>query len=351
MASVRRTFRATAGSTRIGCSPARIPAIGPQRPSGALRQEPSSSPFLDEAKNGARGFSAISDATGWLYRVVYKTAGLLDSKWSFSDNVDICTCGLDISVPIPRPELVVPDGVERGSREWRTQLYGAALYWHLATTPGQSAVVSDKDMLRDKDVLEVACMRGGGARYLMEVVAPKSYVATERTAEQVEFCIGRKAARQGLSFVRADGHALCDFFAPESFDVVLCVQGTARVDDLAAFIRGVAAVLRPGGRFILYDSFTIDTTRIMIDAMTESSFVVDAVADVGRQVHAVGLCQIHGGVSFLRIVARKVEKAEFETQVEAGNSPEDAFARARHGQGRPAATWQFPDPTKPAGEA
>ena len=58
----------------------------------------------------------------------------------------------------------------------------------MATSPGESMVTLDPDLLRNKKVLEIECMRGGGARYLAEVAGPECYVATDEREENIEIC-------------------------------------------------------------------------------------------------------------------------------------------------------------------
>merc|ERR1719401_850363 len=113
-------------------------------------------------------------------------------------------------------------------------MYGASLYWHLASTLGG---FGDPDALRGKDILEVACMRGGGARYLAEVAGPRRYVATDNVEEHVELCRRCHSEWPGLSFEVAEAMDLARAF-PEgaSFDVVLCIQAAAQFADVRSFV-------------------------------------------------------------------------------------------------------------------
>eukprot|EP00929_Paragymnodinium_shiwhaense_P049658 TRINITY_DN25029_c0_g1_i3.p1 TRINITY_DN25029_c0_g1~~TRINITY_DN25029_c0_g1_i3.p1 ORF type:complete len:177 (-),score=16.08 TRINITY_DN25029_c0_g1_i3:208-738(-) len=99
---------------------------------------------------------------------------------------DINNCGCGFGVAIPDSQLVLREDMETGSPGWKKQLYGAAVYWHLASTlPGEEA---NADLLRGTDVLEVGCMLGGGARYLAEVCKPRNYVATDINGDYIEAC-------------------------------------------------------------------------------------------------------------------------------------------------------------------
>lgn len=228
---------------------------------------------------------------------------------AYPSNTDFCNCGIDMGTSIPRADLVKRDDVVEGTREWRMQLYGAALYWHLATTPGEAPGKADVDMLRGKDVLEVACMRGGGARYLKEVAGPRLYVATDAVDSHVERCRGEGPEVEGLRFEVADAAALSDAFAADTFDVVMCVQAAASFGDLPGFGRGLMHVLRPEGRVILCDALSRQAMKDVLDALQDAGLEVDVIADLGRNVDAVGLCKVPRGVSYLRIVARKPSSA------------------------------------------
>merc|ERR1711879_295185 len=187
---------------------------------------------------------------------------------------------------LPRPELLMREGIEHGSYEWRMQLYGAALYWHLAITPGSKANEADPDLIRGKDVLEVACMRGGGARYLTEVGGPRTYVATDNLSEHIER--GKKlhadATAPGLRFEVADALSLHEVYPAESFDVVLCIQAAANFSAIRIFLESAKYVLRPGGRVIFCDSVNRQASETWQAALYDARLVVDAWTDLSRAV-------------------------------------------------------------------
>lgn len=232
--------------------------------------------------------------------------------WSYSkighhiypSKADICNCGVDLQIQLPRPELVLRDGIESGSVEWRMQLYGAALYWHAATRPREKMREADLDMFRGKDVLEVACMRGGGARYLAEVLEPRSYVATDNVQEHIDIC-SRHPPRDNLRYELVDAMALSHHFQAASFDVVMCVQAVSSFGDIARFIRESSQLLRPGGRLIICEALVRDKFKTILDTVEEEKLSLDVCSDLSRAVHAVGLCRVTTGLSYLHLVARK----------------------------------------------
>lgn len=220
---------------------------------------------------------------------------------------EICNCGIDVGVKLPRPELLHREGVETGSQAWRMNMYGAALYWHMGTRPTEKASETDPDMLRGKDVLEVACMRGGGARYLAEVAGPRRYVATDHVEEHIEQCRSSHPPVPGLEFDVADALQLAAKYPAGAFDYVLCVQAAAQFASMRQFMQGVHHVLRPGGCLLLFDNLTRQDLEAIMIATEELGMVIEVTADLSRSVHAVGLCTITRGISCLRFVIRKAE--------------------------------------------
>lgn len=244
----------------------------------------------------------LAPATLWSRFVQWSYSKLGDKM--YPAKVDICNCGIDLQIQVPQPELLNREGFERDSTEWRMQLYGAALYWYAATMPKEKMGSADPDMLRGKDVLEVACMRGGGARYLVEVAGPRSYVAVDNVQENIDVC-QRHSSHEALRFELADAMALANNFAVESFDAILCVQAVASFDDVPRFIRDASQLLRPGGRLIIMEGLIRDKFKQVLDTAQEEGLHLDVCADLSRAVHAVGLCKVPTGISYLHIVARK----------------------------------------------
>ncbi|CAK0841224.1 unnamed protein product [Prorocentrum cordatum] len=113
-------------------------------------------------------------------------------------------------------------------------------------------------MMRGKDVLEVACARGGGARYLAEVAGPRSYVATDYLESNLEICRRTHSPLENLEFRLVDASEIGDIFPAASFDFVLCVQAVTHFQDARKFVFGASQVLRPGGGLLMCDTFQRD---------------------------------------------------------------------------------------------
>jgi len=236
-------------------------------------------------------------------------------RWSYDKlgdylyppKADICNCGVDLQIQLPRADLVLREDMETGSLEWRMQMYGAALYYHAATRPFDKMRKPDLDFIRGKDVLEVACMRGGGARYLSHVFEPKSFVGVDNVQGHIDTCLSQPNP-DNLRFQLGDAMDLAAHFEPASFDVVMCIQAVSSFTDIPHFVRESAKLLRPGGRLVICEALVRDKFKAILDTAEEEQLSVDLAADMSRAVHSVGLCKVPTGISYLHIVARKPEE-------------------------------------------
>ncbi|MBO0690599.1 MAG: methyltransferase domain-containing protein [Candidatus Dormibacteraeota bacterium] len=101
-------------------------------------------------------------------------------------------------------------------------------------------------------VLDIAT--GGGHTALAFAPHVREVVATDLTPAMVE-AAARHLARQGATNVRcevADAESLA--YAEAEFDVVTARFAPHHFPDPGRFCREVARVLRPGGRFVLFDN-------------------------------------------------------------------------------------------------
>lgn len=102
------------------------------------------------------------------------------------------------------------------------------------------------------DVIEVGCGRGGGARFLTEHFAPRSYWATDYSRLLIaanRFSRGPTGLR--FRFARADRVP----FGKASFDCGLTVETVHCVRNKASWLDEMARVMRPGGRLLIADFF------------------------------------------------------------------------------------------------
>jgi SAM-dependent methyltransferase len=118
--------------------------------------------------------------------------------------------------------------------------YGLQLYHRVASAIG----------LEGKEILEVSCGRGGGARYIASRVKPKAYVGLDQSVQTTELC-RRVHTAPGLSFVTGDAQRLP--FADSRFDALINIEASGNYGDISMFLKEAVRVLRPGGHLLLAD--------------------------------------------------------------------------------------------------
>lgn len=133
----------------------------------------------------------------------------------------------------------VPPSAPIQSLVWR---YAAQLY----------DLVAAQTSLRDRDVLEVGCGRGGGAAFVTSNHQPRSFTGVDYSPNNVEFC-SRVHGSDRLSFRRGDAERLP--FADASFDAVLNIESAHCYPNVDRFFAEVHRVLRPGGHFLFADEW------------------------------------------------------------------------------------------------
>jgi ubiquinone/menaquinone biosynthesis C-methylase UbiE len=111
-------------------------------------------------------------------------------------------------------------------------------------------LVASSINLKNQDVLEVGCGRGGGAAYIASHLRPKSLKGVDLTKKAIKFCNQRHRI-EGLSFVCADALSLP--FEGSSFDTVINIESSHRYTNMDQFLKKVYRVLKPGGHFLFAD--------------------------------------------------------------------------------------------------
>jgi len=105
--------------------------------------------------------------------------------------------------------------------------------------------------LKGRDVLEVSCGRGGGARFVSSYRSPRLMIGLDRTQESIAFC-RRQHAGSGLRFLCGDALSLP--FPDASFDAIVNVEASHCYPDFNRFLAEVRRLLRPQGHFLYTDS-------------------------------------------------------------------------------------------------
>ena len=161
----------------------------------------------------------------WIFRVWYwyvnksdKNAEILFMNYGYADT---------------NPTIILETQDERNR-------YSIQLYHYLV-----SAIE-----LKNKDIYEIGCGRGGGLEYITRLFSPTSARGIDLDKHAIAFC-NRHYELNGLSFLQGDAQKLP--LDNNSCDVVINVESSHRYLDMNLFLREVYRILRPGGYFLFTD--------------------------------------------------------------------------------------------------
>jgi SAM-dependent methyltransferase len=132
-----------------------------------------------------------------------------------------------------------------------------------------------------RDVVEVSCGRGGGARFVHKYLHPRTVTGLDIAAGAVGFC--RQVHRaNGLRFLQGDAEELPLF--DESADAVINVEASFCYGDFEAFLAEVRRVLRPGGLFLFTDLRHTEEVDGLSAALTGSGLELLERTDITENV-------------------------------------------------------------------
>jgi SAM-dependent methyltransferase len=150
--------------------------------------------------------------------------------------------------------------------------YSAQLYHLLA-----SAVD-----LKNKNIAEIGCGRGGGLSYVTRTFAPATALGVDLNQRASDFCNDYYKI-DGLRFKQGDAQDL-SFIPDASFDGILNVESSHRYPRFDLFLSEVVRLLRPGGHFLFTDfrySNEIDNLRKQLEGTGMTILkVVDITSNV-----------------------------------------------------------------------
>ena len=118
--------------------------------------------------------------------------------------------------------------------------YSIQLYHHLASATE----------IKNKDIVEIGCGRGGGLSYINKNFSPASAKGVDLDKQAIKFC-NRHYTLNGLSFLQGDAQDLS--LKNNTCDVLINVESSHRYPDMAAFLGEVSRILRPDGYFLFTD--------------------------------------------------------------------------------------------------
>ncbi len=128
--------------------------------------------------------------------------------------------------------------------------------------------------IKDKNVLEVGCGRGGGLSYVNRYFSPKAVTGVDLNEKAIKFC-NSHYKESNSTFFQANAQELP--FEDNVFDVVLNVESSHRYLRMDLFLNEVKRVLKPEG----YLSFTDFRLNNEIEEMHQQ--IVDAGFTIEKQ--------------------------------------------------------------------
>ncbi len=118
--------------------------------------------------------------------------------------------------------------------------YSIQLYHYLA----------DQVEIKNKNIVEIGCGRGGGLSYITGKFSPSSAKGIDLVKKAVLFC-NRHHKLEGLSFSQGDAQNLS--LENNTCDVVINVESSHRYPSMSSFLKEVSRILRPEGHFLFTD--------------------------------------------------------------------------------------------------
>jgi len=118
--------------------------------------------------------------------------------------------------------------------------YCIQLYHHVASSIS----------LKNKDLLEIGCGRGGGSSYIKRYLKPRFMAGMDFSDETIKFCKKHYSVK-GLSFYCGDAESIP--FENNKFDVVINVESSHCYGNIGKFFNEIFRVLRYNGYFLFAD--------------------------------------------------------------------------------------------------
>jgi len=128
--------------------------------------------------------------------------------------------------------------------------------------------------IKDKDILEVGCGRGGGLSFVNRYYSPKTVTGIDLNSKAIQFC-SKYYPKENSTFIQANAQELP--LKDNMYDVVLNVESSHRYLRMDLFLNEVKRVLKSGG----YLSFTDFREKRDIDKL--HNLIVDAGFKIEKQ--------------------------------------------------------------------
>ncbi len=161
----------------------------------------------------------------WLFMIWYWYVNKIDK------NAEVLFMNFGYAEKPPAVKLEAKDEQNR---------YSIQLYHHLVSTID----------LKDKDIVEIGCGRGGGLEFITRLFSPATAKGIDIDIRAVDFN-NRHYRTDGLSFQQGDAQKIP--MDDNTCDAVINVESSHRYPDFCKFLREVYRILRDDGYFLFTD--------------------------------------------------------------------------------------------------
>jgi SAM-dependent methyltransferase/uncharacterized protein YbaR (Trm112 family) len=141
--------------------------------------------------------------------------------------------------------------------------------------------IMDGIEVQGKDVLEVACGRGGNIRALCKSYRPRIAAGLDLTEANVAFCHSSNRYENAF-FCIGDAEALP--VSDECFDLVLNIEASDLYPQINRFYDEVFRVLKPGGLFVYADDLDVNKFDEGIRYLESLGFEAIVKRDISQHV-------------------------------------------------------------------
>ncbi|MCF6365300.1 MAG: class I SAM-dependent methyltransferase [Bacteroidales bacterium] len=135
--------------------------------------------------------------------------------------------------------------------------------------------------IKNKNILEVGCGRGGGLSYVNRYFSPAKVTGVDLNNKAIEFC--KKYYKEGNeTFFQANAQVLP--FENDKFDVVLNVESSHRYLQMDLFLNEVKRVLKKGGYLSFTDFRESNEIEELHKQIVDAGFIIEQHEDITENV-------------------------------------------------------------------
>jgi ubiquinone/menaquinone biosynthesis C-methylase UbiE len=140
--------------------------------------------------------------------------------------------------------------------------------------------------IKDKNVIEIACGRGGGSLYIARYLQPKTMTGIDLCVKSINFAnkvLKPKCQMNNLHFQVGNAMDLVDI-PSNVYDVVVNVESSHCYPNFSTFMMEVYRILKPGGYCVLCDMRVAQHIQHMENDMVQTGFIIQQNVNITENV-------------------------------------------------------------------